>query len=66
MRRRGKRFTPGSRTAAGDAPTTRHYETLRTALFFPGLRRFVYLVRMGAGRRAELMYVTTGITSICR
>jgi len=29
-------------------------------LFF-GLRRFVYLVRRGAVRRAELVYVTAGI-----
>ena len=33
--------------------------TFRIPLLFPGLRRYVYLVRRGVGRRAELMYVTT-------
>ena len=33
----------------------------RVAPLFPGWRRFVYLVLSGAGRRAELMYATTGI-----
>jgi len=35
--------------------------TFRTHLLFPGSRRFVYLVQLGAGHRTELlMYVTTG------
>jgi len=29
--------------------------TSRTSALFPGLRRFVYIVRRGAGRRVELM-----------
>jgi len=36
--------------------------TFHTPLLFRGLRRFVYLVRRGAGRRAKLMYVTASIT----
>ena len=41
--------------------------TLRTPPLFSGLRRFVYMyiVRSGAGRRAELTYATAGITLIC-
>ena len=31
---------------------------------FPGLRRFVYSVRKGAGRRVEIIRVTAGIVSI--
>ena len=38
--------------------------TFRTSLFFPGLRRFVYYVRKGAGRRVEIIRVTAGIVSI--
>ena len=32
----------------------------RTPPLFSGLRRFVYLVQRGAGRRAMLVYATTG------
>jgi len=31
----------------------------------PWLRRSVYFVRMGAGRRAELIQATTGIALVC-
>jgi len=40
--------------------------TFRTSLLFSGLRRFVNLVRRGAGRWAELMFVSTGIALVCR
>ena len=38
--------------------------TFRTSPLFSGLIRFVYLVRTGAGRRAQLTYVTAGITLV--
>jgi len=38
--------------------------TFRTSPLFRGLIRFVYLVRTGAGRRAQLTYVTAGITLV--
>ena len=38
--------------------------TFRVPLLFSGLRRFVSLVRRAAGLRAELMYVTTGISLV--
>ena len=38
--------------------------TFRIPLLYSGLRLFVYLVRRGAARWAELMYVSTGIALI--
>jgi len=46
--------------AATAASKSRRRGTLRTAVLFTRLRRFVYLAWRGAGRRAQQVYLTTG------
>jgi len=62
---RPRALIPYSLLAIFAVPRLLASRTFRAPVLFPEFRRLVYLVRRGAGRRAELC-ATAGIILLCR